>query len=184
MKRTNNLILTILCLTLLVFAGCSKNEEKNAQQIAKDFITDLYTVSNEEVENYKSLRDVSPAEALEMDLSSAVQINDDILKSLMSEDAYEILLKNRDNLKLTELCYRKNRTIQAAEIRLSENNTDINKNKADYDFEIILRIISDDGTETEDIAKGNVSLGKINDTWKITGYKSGSFPDILMKLPD
>ena len=26
-RRKNNLILTILCLTLLVFAGCSKNEE-------------------------------------------------------------------------------------------------------------------------------------------------------------
>lgn len=184
MKRTNTLILIILCLTLLVFAGCSKNEEKNAQQIATNFITDLYTVSSEEVENYKSLRDVSPEEAMEMDLNTAVQVNDDILKSLMSEDAYEILLKNRYNLKLTEICYRKNRTIQAAEIQLSENKADIDNNTADYDFEIILKLVSDNGTETEDIAKGSVSLGKIDDTWKITGYKSGPFPDILMKLPD
>ncbi len=183
MKRTNNFVLIILCLIILIFAGCSKNEEENAQQVAKDFISDLYTVSNEEIENYKSLLDVSPAEAMEMDVYNAVQINDDVLKSLTTEDAYETLLINRENLKFTDICYRNNCTMQAAEIQLSENNSDINNNEADYSFEVKFKLISD-GKETEGTAKGRVSLSKIDDNWKITNYRMGTFPDILRELPN
>ncbi|WP_312811507.1 hypothetical protein [Sedimentibacter sp.] len=184
MKKTNYLFLIVLCLIILSFIGCSKNEEKNAQQIANNFISDLYTVSNEEVENYKSLLDVDPSEAMETDVYNAVQINDDVLKSLTTDDAYEILLKNRYNLKFTDICYRNNCTMQAAEIKLSENNSDINNNEADYTFEVKLKLISDDGTETEGTAKGKVSLSKIDDDWKITSYGMGTFPNILMELPD
>ncbi|WP_313371233.1 hypothetical protein, partial [Sedimentibacter sp.] len=171
MKKPNNLFLIVLCLIILIFVGCSKNEEKNAQQIAKDFVEDLYTVSDEEVENYKSLLNVSPSEAMEMDVYNAVQINDDVLKSLTTEDAYETLLINRENLKFTVICYRANCTMQVTEIQLSENNADIDNNAADYNFEVNLKLILNDGTETEGTAKGTVSLSKIDDDWKITRYK-------------
>lgn len=184
MKKTNYLFLIVLCLIILSFIGCSKNEKKNAQQIANNFISDLYTVSNEEIENYNSLLDVAPSEAMEMDVYNAVQINDDVLKALMTEDGYEILLKNRDNLKFTVICYRANCTMQVTEIQLSENNSDINNNEADYTFEVKLKLISDDGTETEGTAKGKVSLSKIDDDWKITSYRMGTFPNILTELPD
>ncbi|NYB75373.1 hypothetical protein HZF24_14590 [Sedimentibacter hydroxybenzoicus DSM 7310] len=179
MKRTNNFVFIILCLIILIFAGCSKNEEENAQQVAKDFISDLYTVSSEEVGNYSSLKNASPSEAMELDLNTAVHVNDDILKSLMTEDGYEVLLKNRQNLKFTEICYRENFTMQVTGIQLSENYADIDNNEADYSFEVNLKLISDDSTETEGTAKGKLLLSKTDDNWKIAGYRQGTFPDFL-----
>lgn len=182
MKRTNNLFLVILCLIILSLVGCSKNEEANAQQVAKDFITDLYTVSNEEVENYESLTNISPEEATEMDWQSALQINDDILKSLMTDNGYELLMKNRDNLRFTEICHGANYTMQVAEIILSENNADIDNNEADYSFEVKLTLISDDGKETEATAEGRVFLNETYDNWKVTEYRQGQLSDALSKL--
>lgn len=169
----------ILCLMTLVIVGCSKNEEKNAQEIAKDFVMDLYTVDMKEVENYKSLLNLNTFDSKLF--TEAIQINDEILKSLMTDDAYETLLKNRDNLKFTEICYRKNHTIQVTEIQLSENKTDINNNEAEYNFETQLKLISNDGTETVGTAKGSIELRKIDGNWKVIGYKY-IFPDLLREL--
>lgn len=170
----------ILCLMTLVIVGCSKNEEKNAQETAKDFAMDLYTVDMKEVENYKSLLNLHTFDSKLF--TEAIQINDEILKSLMTDDAYETLLKNRDNLKFTEICYRKNHTIQVTEIQLSENKTDIeNNDEAGYNFEIQLKLISNDGTETVGIGKGSIELRRVDGNWKVTGYRY-IFPDLLREL--
>ncbi len=182
MRKLNNLFLIIFCLIALIFVGCSKNEEDNAQQVAKDFVEDLYAVSNEEVENYNSLLNSDPSESIEMNLYNAVQINDGALKLLTTENAYEVILKNRDNLKFTAICYEADCTMQVTGIQLSENKADIDNNTADYNFEVKLKLIFNDGTETEGTAKGTVSLSKIDDNWKITRYKQGSFPDFLSEL--
>lgn len=176
MKKTANLFLVILCLIILILVGCSRNEEKNAQETVKDFVMDLYTVDIKEVENYKSLLNLNPLEV--MDSYDEVQINDEVLKSLMTDDAYETLLKNRENLKFTEICYRENYTMQVAEIELSEHKNDIENNEVGYNFEVQLKLISNDSTEIVGSAKGTVDLGKTNGNWKITGYRY-IFPDLL-----
>ncbi len=179
MKSTTNLFWVILCLIMLVMVGCSKNEEKKAQETAKDFVQDLYTVNIKEVENYKSLVNLNPLEV--MDLYDEVQINDEVLKSLMTDDAYETLLRNRENLKFTEMCYRKNYTMQVTEIQLSENKADIEDDEAVYDFGLQIKLISNDSTEIEGTAKGTIELAKADGYWKITGYRY-ILPDVLREL--
>lgn len=179
MKKTTNLFLVILCLMILILVGCSKNEVKNAQETAKDFVMDLYTVNIKEVENYKSLLNLNPLEV--MDSYDEVQINDEVLKSLMTDDAYETLLKNRENLKFTEICYRENYTMQVTEIQLSEHKTDIEDNEAVYNFQLQIKLISNDSTEIVGTAKGTIHLGKNDGNWKVTGYRY-IFPDVLREL--
>ena len=179
MKDTKKLFIIILCLIILVFAGCSKNTEDSAQETAKDFVMDLYTVNDIEIENYKSLLSLNPLEA--MDLYDEVQINDEVLKSLMTDNAYERMLKNRENLKFTEICYRKNYTMQASEIKLAELNTNTEASEAVYNFEVQINLISGDGNESASIAKGTIELAKIDNSWKVAGYRY-ILPDLLRDL--
>lgn len=146
------------------------SEEMRAQATAKEFITDLYTVNTVEIDNYKSLLNLSSSDPNA--LTEATQINDEVLKSLMTDSAYETLLKNRDNLKPTQLCHEGNYTMQVAKFQLSENKNNIENNEAGYDFEVHLKFISNDGTETTGTAKGLVELEKIDGSWKVTGYKN------------
>lgn len=178
MKNTTKLFVN-LCLIILILVGCSKNAEKSSQETAKDFVIDLYTVNIIEVDNYKSLLNLNPLEAV--DLYDEVQVNDEVLKSLMTDDAYETLLKNRENLKFTEICYRKNYTMQVADIQLTEHKTNIEDNEAVYNFEVQIKLISNGSTEIVGIAKGTIDLAKIDSNWKITGYRY-ILPDFLRNL--
>lgn len=135
---------------------------------------DLYTVNIEEIDNYKSLLTLNPLEA--GDLYDEVQINDEVLKSLMTEAAYESLLRNRENLKFTEICYRKNYTMDVSQIQLREHKTEADK--AAYDFEAQIKLISNDGREIVSEARGALDLVKTEKAWKISGYRY-ILPDIL-----
>lgn len=146
------------------------SEELRAQETAKDFITELYTVDAEEVDNYKSILNLNISDT--EPFSEALQINDKALKSIMTDEAYDILLKNRWNLMFVQACYKENYTIQVAEFQLSENKNDIENNEAGYNFEVQLKLISNDGTETTGTAKGLIELYKINGNWKVSGYRN------------
>jgi len=54
MKKSINLFI-VLCLVTLIIGGCSKTEEKSVQKTAEDFVTELYTVDSNEIENYNNL---------------------------------------------------------------------------------------------------------------------------------
>ena len=99
----------------------------------------------------------------------------------MTDDAYETLLKNRENLKFTEICYRENHTMEVMEVQLSDNKADIKNSEAVYNFETQLKLISNDGTETVGTAKGTIELRKVDSNWKITEYRY-IFPDLLREL--
>jgi hypothetical protein len=145
-------------------------EEMRAQEIAKDFIMDLYTVDTKEVDNYESIRKMNTLDAKA--LTEATQINDEVLKSLMTVDAYDNLLNNRQNLLFTEACYKGKYTMQVAEIQLSENKNNIENNEAGYNFEIQHRLISYDGTVRTNTEKGSIELDNIDGNWKVTGYRN------------
>lgn len=146
------------------------SEEMRAQEIAKDFIMDLYTVDAKEVDNYESILNMNTLDAKA--LSEAIQINDEVLKSLMTVDAYDTLQNNRQNLLFTEACYKGKYTMQVAEIQLSENKNNIENNEAGYNFEIQHRLISNDGTVRKNTEKGLIELDNIDGNWKVTGYRN------------
>ena len=146
------------------------SEELRTQNTAKDFLMDLYTVDAKEVENYKSILNLNTIDAKV--LAEALQINDEVLKSLMTDDAYDTLFKNREKLIFTQACYKENYTMQVIEIQLSENKNDIENNEAGYNFEVQLKFISNDGTETPGTAKGLIELDKFDGNWKVTGYRN------------
>lgn len=145
------------------------SEEERAQEVAKAFITDLYTVNLQKVNNYEAALNLNTTDAKV--LAEAMSINDEVIKSLMTDSAYDTLVKNRENLMYTKKCYEGNYTMQIEEIQLSENKNSIEKNEAGYNFELQLKYISHEGTSTTDTAKGLLELNKIDDNWKVTGYK-------------
>lgn len=145
-------------------------EELRAQEIAKDLLLDLYTVNAKEVENYESVL----ASSLSSDINKineAVQINDEVLKYLMTEKAYENILKNRQNLMYAQAAYEGKYTMHVVNIKLSENKNNIENNEAGYDYEIMLGYIFQDTTRTGYTSKGLVELDKIDGYWKVTGIK-------------
>lgn len=145
------------------------SEEERAQEVAKAFITDLYTVNLQEVNNYDAALNLNTTDAKV--LEEAMSINDEVIKSLMTESVYETLVKNRENLMFTKKCYEGNYTMQIEDTKLSENKNSIEKNEAGYNFELQLKYISHDGTVTTGTAKGLLELNKVDDNWKVTGYK-------------
>lgn len=169
-------IIVSILLVLLNLAGCAGPGE-DAQKAAEEFVTDIYAVSPEEVDNYKHLLSLNTADAKE--LAEAVQANDSILKSLMTGEAYVVLLKNRENLMFAQACYEGNYTIQVMELKLSENTYNIEENRAGYNYEVQLRLKSEDGASRTESAKGFVGLTEENDRWKVSEYRN-TVPDFIM----
>lgn len=128
-----------ILILVLILAGCSNSEEVKSQKIAIAFGTDLYTVDTEEVDKYKSILNSNIYNAKE--LYETIQINDADFKSLMTEDAYDTLLSNRENLIFAHACYNGNYTMQVKEFKLSENKNDIENDIAEYDFQAQIKII-------------------------------------------
>ena len=144
-------------------------EEQRAQETAKDFIMDLYTVDTEEVDNYKSMLNINTPDAEVF--AESLQINDVVIKSLMTSDAYDTLLKNRQNLMFAKACFEGNNTMQVEDLKLSENKIDIENNEAGYGFEVKLIFNSNDNTENKSTTKGLIELDNIDGNWKVTGYR-------------
>lgn len=170
-KRNN--IITLLIIPDELYEDYSRtlsnSRELVAQEIAKAYLMDLYTVDSKEVDNYKSMLNVITSDAKA--LSDTMQTNDEVLKSLMTEKAYDTLIKNRQNLEFAKACYEGNNIMEVSEIQLSENKNNIGNNEAGYNFKVLLKYISHDGTETTGTANGLIELEIIDGKWKITGYK-------------
>ncbi len=146
----------------------NNSKEFVAAEIAKAFLTDLYTVDSKEVDNYKYLLNLNTTD--EKALSDAMQINDEVLKSLMTDEAYDILVKNRENLWFAKACHEGNYTMQVSEIQFSENKNNIEKDEAGYNFQVLSKVISHDGTEVTNSVEGLIELRIIDGNWKVTGY--------------
>lgn len=146
------------------------SEEERAQEVGKTFINDLYTVNSQEINNYEKFLNLKTSDAKA--LSEAMTINDNGIKSLMTERAYDTLIKNRENLKFTNDCYEGNYTMEVEEIKLSENKNSIVNNEAGYNFELQIKYISHGDTVTKGTAKGFIELNKVDDNWKVAGYRT------------
>lgn len=144
-------------------------EALRAQEIAKDFIRDLYTVYSTEVENYQSA--AVNLIASDKELAEAMNINDEVLKSLMTEKAYEVFVNNRQNLMFAKAAYEGKYTMQVADIKLSENKNNIENNEAGYNFDLQLIYISNDTSKTTGTSKGLIEIDKVDGNWKVTGIK-------------
>lgn len=148
----------------------SKGRELSAQDVAKAFIRDLHNVSVSDVKNYKAALDLKTADAKA--LSDAMQFNDAVFKSLMTEDAYNRLISNRENLKYIQACYEGNYTMEVLEIKLSDNKRSIENSEAGYDYEVKVKVISSSNKESEATGNGLIELSIIDGEWKVTGFKN------------
>lgn len=169
MKKITNIIIAVLLISLSL-TGCGNSAGKDAEKTAKEFGVDIYTVSSEEVDNYGKLLSLKTADSKELD--EAIRANDNTIKALMTADAYDTLLKNRENLVFAQACYEGNYTIQVRDFRLSDNTYDIKENKAGYDYEAELKIILKDGTEHTESVKGFIGLVKEDEVWKVTEFRN------------
>ncbi len=144
----------------------NNSDELAAQEAAKAFISDFYTVTVAEVKNYENILLSNYID--EKALSDAMQSY--VLKSLMTDEAYIRLINNRENLEFVKECYEGNYTMEVLEIELSENKNKIENNEAGYNFEVKLKFVSDNGL-TVGTKNGLIELNITDGKWKVSGYK-------------
>lgn len=160
----------ILFLIIFSLIGCSNSEEKKAQNVAEKFLKELYTVDLKEIDSLNAILN-----AKTNDINVFIEEIESIHKSfkpLMTENAYNILLKSRTNFAFVQLCSQKNYVMQVIDITLSKTTVDTADNNKGYKFEAKLKFISNkDKTELEDTGKGYVGIVKESGKWKLSGYK-------------
>lgn len=177
MKKT--LIFFILCLSIFIMGGCAKAVDNVNQTIAEEFIMEMYTVDKEEIENYNKFLDLKPVD--EKELTEAIEANDEVIKSLMTNKAYNVLLKNRQNLMFTQHCALNNCTIQVMDVDLSGKESEAEESKADYNFEVKIQFVSDDGSVLQDdSAKGQLRLEREDNEWKVSDYRVFEYPKTIV----
>ncbi|WP_019227956.1 hypothetical protein [Sedimentibacter sp. B4] len=177
MKKT--VILFTLCLSLFIMAGCDKSVDNDSQAVAEKFFMEMYTVDKEEVEKYNNFLDLRPAD--EKEFAEAIEANDEVIKSLMTNRAYNVLLKNRQNFMFTQHCALNNCTIQVMDVDLSGKESGAEENKADYNFEVKIQFISNDGSVLQDdSAKGQLRLEREDNEWKISDYRVFEYPKTIV----
>lgn len=175
MKRVIKM-LSILSLFTLILVGCSGSDENNAQKVAEEFGTKLYTVDLKKIDDFNALMKIKNVQSL----AETMQSNDKTIKSLMTEDGYNTLVANRDNTLNTQDCVEGNYTMQVIDFTLSKNAYDIKENKAGYNFETKLKFISNkDKTEQTDVGEGYIGLSKENGQWKVSVYKMTVLPKLI-----
>ena len=172
MKKIIILISIPILLTLLIVLF-SSSEERNAQKIAKKFGKELNTVDLKKIDNYK---DIISDGILQPNVEK-MNSNDKILKSLMTEDGYNSIVKNRLNIINAEICETGDFTMQVTDLTLSKNVYNIKENKAGYNFQAKLKFIENkDKSEHKDYWEGYIGLSKENGKWKVTTYKVNILP--------
>lgn len=177
MKKS--VILFILCLSIFIMAGCDKSVDIDNQAVAEEFIMEMYTVDAEEIENYNKFLDLIPTD--EKEFEEAIEVNDEVIKSLMTDKAYNVLLKNRQNFMFTQHCVLNDCTIQVQDVILSEKESGTEENKADYNFEVKIQFVSDDGSVLQnDSAKGQLRLEQEDNEWKVSDYRVFAYPKAIV----
>lgn len=170
-------LLVVICLVGLILGGCNKTNENSPQKIAETFVMEHYTVNSKEFENFNSFSDL---QTTIQDLIDAIEENNEVLKPLMTEKAYNVLGTSRENLMYTTYCALNNYTTEAKELNLTQINKE--ENKADYNFEVEIKFVStkDKSLDKTDIGKGYLRLIKENDEWKISDYRPTEFPKSIV----
>jgi hypothetical protein len=172
-------ILFIVCLSIFIMNGCAKSVDNENQAVAEEFLKEMYTVDAEEVENYNKFLELKPAD--EKELAEAIEVNDEVIKSLMTNKAYNVLLKNRQNFMFTQHCSLNNCTIKVLDVIFSEKESGTEENKEVYNFEVKIQFISDDGSVLQDdSAKGQLILEREESEWKISGYRVFEYPKTIV----
>lgn len=172
-------ICIVLSLIILVLAGCSSSDEKDAQKAAKNFGNEIYTVDSNKIDKYNAYAKIKDDITAVMTLRT----NDKALKSLMTEDGYTILKTNGENILYTRSCIKGNYTMQVIDLTLSENAYDIKENKASYNYTVKLKLISGkDKKEYIDEGKGYISLIKEDGQWKVSAHKISVLPKLLKEV--
>ncbi|BCZ48114.1 hypothetical protein psyc5s11_41810 [Clostridium gelidum] len=175
MKKVTKLF-SILSLVTLILVVCSNSNENNAQKVAKEFETELYTVDSNKINDYNNLIKIKDVQAL----AETMQSNDKTIKSLMTEEGYNSLVANRFNTLNTQGCAEGNYTMQVTDLTLSQNSYDIKENKAGYNFETKLKFsLNKDNTEQTDVGKGYIGLSKENGQWKVFVYRMTVLPKLI-----
>lgn len=175
MKILNIIVIYLAVLTLV---GCNESNENNPEKVAETFITEHFTVDSTEVENFNDFLDLLTMDSQE--LTKAIEANDGVIKPLMTEKAYNILVMNRENLMFAMYCSLNDYTIEIKNINFDEISNE--ENKVDYNFDVEIKFVSnvDKSKDITDIAKGYLVLIKENEEWKISGYKSFEFPKTIV----
>lgn len=170
------LLVTILSWILIILPGCSSSAEDTAEKAAKALIEELYTVNSEKVSKFNDLM----KEQNNQSFIETMQSNDKTLRSLMTEDEYNKLVSNRQNIAIVQGCFVSDCTMQVTDIALSKNTYDTKENKAGFNFEAKLKLISNkDNAEKPDLATGYIGLSKENGQWKVFAYKHNTSPKFL-----
>jgi hypothetical protein len=177
MKKS--VILIILFLGIFILAGCDKSADTGNQAVAEKFVMEMYTIDVEKVKNYNRFLDLKPAD--EKELAEAIEANDEVVKSLMTDKAYNVLVSNRQNFMFAQHCALNNCTIKVLDVIFSEKESGVEENKADYNFEVKVQFVSNDGSVLQDdSAKGQLRLEREDNKWKISGYRVSEYPKAIV----
>lgn len=171
--------LSILFLVTLILAGCSDSDESNPKNTAKQFVKEIYTIDSKKIDNYNAWNKADDIESSK----KALQAKDKTLITLMTKDGYNNFTTNRNNSILVQACAVGNYSMQVTNLTLSKNVYDAGEDKAGYNFEVKLKLISNkDKTEKTNEAKGYVALSKEDEHWKVFVYQVTLRPNVVEEL--
>ena len=151
----------VICLTVLTLVGCNESNENNPEKTAETFVMEHYKVDSTEVENFNNFLDLQTMDSQE--LTKAIEANDGVIKPLMTEKAYNILVMNRENLMYAMYCSLNDYTIEIKDINFEQISN--KENKIEYNFDVEIKLISnkDKNKDITDTAKGYLVLIKENE---------------------
>ena len=159
----------------------------------------MYAVDVAKVSEYKKLvvagasgdvRDIIGSEGTKKANKSAqekyikiIQSLDKNIQTLMTKEGYESFAANRLNTLSAKVCDKGNYTLQVTDFILEKNLYSAKEDKAGYYYEAKLKFISTDGkNERKDIAKGYIGLLKENGQWKVSIYRSETYPKLYKEI--
>ena len=177
--------LCILSLAILTLVGCSgvgsSSDESNAKKAAKTFGEEFYTVSSKKIDDYNTFTVAAATGSLQA-TAEALQSNDKILKSLMTEKEFNNLATNRYDTVYEQACAKANYTMQVTDFTLTKDYYDSKNNTAGYYFNVKLKFIATkDKTERTDATTGYIGLTKENGQWKVSVSKMDTIPKLILE---
>lgn len=177
MMKKMKLLILIICLVALILVGCNETNEDSPKKIAETFVMEHYTINSKEFEKFDSFSDL---QTTIQDLIDVIEENNEVIKPIMTEKAYNVLVVSREDLMFAMYCALNNYTTEITELNLTQIKKE--ENKVDYNFEVEIKFVStkDKNLDKTDIVKGDLRLVKENDEWKVSDYRPTEFPKSIV----
>ncbi|WP_461206412.1 hypothetical protein [Clostridium sp. DL1XJH146] len=157
----------ILMLGLIIITGCSNTTQGEAEQVATNFTTQFYNLESEESKDT-------------IESIDKIQSSHDKFKTIMTEEALNLLWENRMYARNIYYCANKGCSIKIKEVDLNKRFYDEKENKIGFDYSAVIEIIYDNDEIKEVKEEGYVGLINEDNEWKVYSNEITRYSKVLM----